>query len=506
MKKHARILVVDDLLEEGRQLSEVIWEIGHSTLFYKYDAQTLHELSNSGDEGKLSPGTRIVFMDINLVSQGIRPTGDKMNFEAIAQTLNVLLDKNNGPWMLVTWTTTRAETSDALWAYLQDSSRGWTFPKPVAKARMDKERFKPGAHDRQNLMQEVKGHLSDMSILDWLLHWEESVQQSAALVLKDLADMASSFVDAGTDFNTNLYKLLNSLAIGEAGKNLDAAHRSTHIANVLASLMSDILASKRLPSPQIQDLDASNSDANWKAKIHRMLHIASQDDGPQGSGSLYAVKSKFGLSKPRLQPMTFPNRRSRVKRSVRALEILSSNRCDKSKSEARVGPESPLCAIPSIDASPHQLFDFATQHFFNMSQAGKKDAPNVEASLKQSKVLLIDITPVCDDANGGVEWRRFAIALFVPYSENLAKISFKSLKIGDCIQEWPLFQLSKDFSDSDPSIHKMFVNSDLQVSVRCDSIPDVFESSGFRIRDQLFSNIVTSIGRHTSRLGITSLY
>src|SRR3954468_1014251 len=89
-------LIIDDKESDGMAITKTLWRKGHPCLFFEYSAEKLAE-----DYEKLS-GVRIIFQDINLLN-GTSPS--KSDYDQAVLVIDKLLDDQNGPWLLATWST-----------------------------------------------------------------------------------------------------------------------------------------------------------------------------------------------------------------------------------------------------------------------------------------------------------------------------------------------------------------------------------------------------------------
>ncbi|WP_419625104.1 hypothetical protein, partial [Thiolapillus sp.] len=107
-----RILIVDDKQEHGEAIVRKLWRLGYTSLFVHFDQAVLAD----GEYGPFQ-GVRLVFMDLDLIGEGRLGNGSSA-YAAVETTIKTILDDNNGPWMLVTWTG-HADHADKLLSHLK---------------------------------------------------------------------------------------------------------------------------------------------------------------------------------------------------------------------------------------------------------------------------------------------------------------------------------------------------------------------------------------------------
>ena len=98
-----RILIIDDKESDGVKIAKAIWNSKYAVRFIRYDPKLLMK---TGKE-RLR-GVRLVFMDIDLIGDGVPGTGSK-TFSAVQKALEYCLDERNGPYILITWSTFDAQ-------------------------------------------------------------------------------------------------------------------------------------------------------------------------------------------------------------------------------------------------------------------------------------------------------------------------------------------------------------------------------------------------------------
>jgi len=456
IQRQTRTLVVDDKIEHGNSILRALGKAGYPARFIPFSEEMPWE------EEPLV-GVRTVFMDLALLGAGIVSDQDRAAAQSV---LEKVLDKCNGPWGLITWTSHAAD-GEKLFQHL--SERMPVGLRPVTFATLDKElylpEFKRVNEDKTiQLVEDVKAKLIPPSPIDCLLKWEISVQKAAATVLHELAKAAES-ATGDTNAEIKLSCLIHELAKAESGKNLTPGiPMASSLYPVLTPLLSDCLDQSEENSCITEELPCKDVQANdWQAYINRMLHIDSGDSLRLSPGCLIEIPvEEVGISQLDTLGTVPAKRGSRI----RGLFLRFKETDDKNI---------------------------------------KSDVANA------CKLFLIDITPPCDHAQKKSDnenyWRRFMLVCRVPlaYSQYLWLITKKDGNetreegrlAGDHLYKTP-------YLSDETGGYVLVANANMIVSMG-KSDTEKLPKPTFRIREQLFNHLLSWVGRHISRQGIVSL-
>lgn len=221
-------------------------------------------------------------MDIDLIGDGA--IGDeKKVFSSVQSVIESCLDKNNGPYILITWTM-HDRHSEALISYLRERLPAGL--KPSFCKRLDKEEFM--AEGREvDLSGRITGYLSNMGPTGCLINWEKFINNACCETMQALIDLSSK--TEGLENKEALTRLLYDLANAEGGKHLSDANITGHLYAMLSSLPTDkLLEHPLMPNDACGCIIKSGADVRingeWKSKINTILHI---DQRPSANPSIH---------------------------------------------------------------------------------------------------------------------------------------------------------------------------------------------------------------------------
>lgn len=374
-----RILVIDDNEADGIKVAKSVWGSKYAIRFIHYDQENL---SKAGKENMC--GVRIIFMDMDLIGDGILASGSK-NFAAVQQVLQYCLAERNGPYVLITWSTFDAHAPE-LFHYLNE--RLPFYLRPSLCKQLNKEDYEDG---EGNLTEKVREFMLELESIGALILWEKSIQYAACETLYDLIGVArGSGID---DVKDALRSVLCSLASAEAEQNLDKTNAVKHLYSVLSQILYDNLANALPEDEGVQsELIYSGKDLKpkepWSHKIHTMIHLDLIPD-PRADhmpGDVFHYPGEgHGLPIPDLGVCSF----------LRGGKYISRKKEEDEKA-------------------------FGTR---------------IE---KDCKLALVEITAPCDYSQKKYIWHRYMAAAIVPYD------FIKNRSLPDFIWPSPEFQIGDD--------------------------------------------------------------
>jgi hypothetical protein len=298
MLSQGSILIVDDKLEDGQPISDHLKELCIPHLFFHANEDHLIRLKSQ--DVRYAENFRVVFQDIALISS-TSPT--KRDYDYAAEIIDTLLTDNNGPWLLVTWSTWNGEDdrtyANELFEHLVNELG--SNKAPYAVAVIDKSQFTGGAPhgtvmklgdmgepERQLLNSLVKSSVTDKRSINILMTWEKSIGRSISETLVDLHGLSNN----GGKSDGNLGKLLYELSKAVAGKSLSNNNSWRSLVGLLNSQLLDRIAQQHVEEVDLlkySDVVIPSLD-NWKKNINRILNFETGGEGG-GPGSIYSYKS-----------------------------------------------------------------------------------------------------------------------------------------------------------------------------------------------------------------------
>lgn len=434
------ILVVDDKREAGQQIVDALWDGGFSVQFSQYDPQRLMKISKKKDAGMR--GVRIVFMDINLIGGAMGSDGQ--NFSAIQTTLQTLLAKDNGPYVLITWST-HDDYADRLFSFLYE--RLPVEYQPVLTKRMSKTDY--AGRSSRKLPGAVNKILSDLGVAGSLIGWESLIRQAGVSTLDTVLRLADGLpTDASHDNREKkLGAVIRSFSEAEAADHLDEETAFPALSSVLVQVLHDEVTSiiphqSVAHGQKIVGMGKANAP-DWGAKIHKALHVEyGKGKKIHAPGEVFAFPS-YGKAK-------------------------------------RAG-------LPKIKLEDFLAPQFLSEKWNKLSSADKQKV------VDDSKLILLEITPPCDHATiKKLVWHRYVLGVQVGAE------AAKYLTKADYLMRLPSFVAPEG------SLCTVILNSRATVSVP----PNVANELGtrlFRFRAQLLSDVIRWVSSQQARLGFVSV-
>jgi len=258
-----RILVVDDMEQEGLDVARALWAIGLPVMFFHFTQARLEAHTNR------AAGVRLVFMDINLLGGAFGDGGPA--FAAVEQSLRTLLAENNGPYILATWS---AHDDEAERLFAQLKERLPAVLVPVKSVRIEKEHF-VGEANTAALQVRVQALLEDAGNAKVLIEWERILCRAAGDTVNEVLSLARAA--NAENPNAELGKVLRALAHAEASKHLTDQNAFRAAGTVLNQVLSDVVER----APGLNDAACNTlvfnaapaGDLAWKYRLNRFLLV-----------------------------------------------------------------------------------------------------------------------------------------------------------------------------------------------------------------------------------------
>jgi len=353
----ARVVVVDDEPEEALPILKALSKIGVSAVYFDGGKK---ELPRRADR---LTGVRLAILDMDIVGGG---TDDKSKASALVKYLTGILSPGNGPYAVLAWTK-HAELIEHFEKYLFEQSE---HPNPIFVAKLEKAECKKGKRfDLSLVAQKLKTSLQAASPLLFLQGWEGQAFEAATRVTNELSSITGA--DSATlsvwreQWKSEVVRLMHTLAQAQAGQHLDQDSCFRHLYDSLNPLHADALErgtmalSLQLRAHADEIVNATpECGPDRKARLNALLHLSFENLGSLATGNIYVLSHKNAHSR-------FPG----------IGELLKDF----------VGP-------PNDDAAAKRL---------------KEMAQVVTA-------IAIEISAVCDYAQGNVRVPRFLSGLFIP--------------------------------------------------------------------------------------------
>lgn len=458
MEKNNHILVVDDRREDGEAIIRRLWKDQLSALFHHFDNG--NPLAPEDIDDKHS-GIRVVFQDIHLtIGKG---TPSHQDYAAAWGVLESLLSKDNGPWLMVAWSTWAEDPDNGdryareLFEYLQ--KRLSDGKKPYSYVVLDKQPYtNDGDHgivkqedelsepEKLGLLESVRTELSKVPALSILSVWESDIKKCASSIVNNLWGLVGP--EEGQtleDREARLLQLLYKLGKSQDGRLGVSDDISTPLYELLATLLSDRLTV--LPIRQIKHAFTKEDPSIDACLINTMLHWEGSVSQQQMPGVV----------------LSYPD------------DIVDVDMIKFSSDKRKRG--------------------FILDQF--LSKSNQEHVRGDVEFFKNISLVILDITPPCDHANRKAGWRRYIVGLKVDYRYQGCLYDENRLA-NDALRSTPVFYCNDER-------FFMIFNSRLLCS-----IPDQVKrfnniSMIGRVKEQLLRDVVNWNGSMATRPGIVSV-
>lgn len=324
-----RIVVIDDKESDALPLLKTLFQNGHPVFYFSEQLENLPK--------NPLPGIRLVFLDIVLGTDGQDP--EKRIVTPVA-VLQKIIDKQNGPFILVAWTM-HHESIPELSKALTDL--GYQFllvdlEKSECKTDTD-------VYDMGIINQKLKEKLDGKDALHLFTVWLNLVHKSAGKIVNDF----SQLYPHNADWDKNMANVFFHLAVGYAGEQIDKTNHDDVIKNALFSFNGaflDSLAAEVRQNKYSDDIKlpfdtvSASLDAKTMGTINTKLIVTSQSDGITIPGNVFENLDE--IQKPMLAELyeknkfeTSPNKVT-LEQSVKYISLEITPVCDYAQGKQRV--------------------------------------------------------------------------------------------------------------------------------------------------------------------------
>jgi hypothetical protein len=234
-------------------------------------------------------GVRLVFFDINYL-KGV--TNEVSMFETAATVLTKVIAKDNGPYVIITWTS-KSDQHGKLMKFLADNVPD--VPAPAMTGFLQKEKFTAdgaakdgGASLREEILQVIAGHPQ----VEALMSWESAAGRAAGEVVCSLMDLFSRQDRFAAKVDSELHGILTHVAKEAVGALNVTSNRPGAIHEALVPMLFDRLI-HGAPVAGQEELweraitlagDLPDTRSRHGAKLNTLSHIARPGSGPMNPG------------------------------------------------------------------------------------------------------------------------------------------------------------------------------------------------------------------------------
>ncbi len=280
---NGKVVIIDDKIDEVINLISGLSAEKIPFVYYK---------DESGDDLPETPlqNVRIIFLDLLLIDDNAPPV--KKVVSSIISRLKRVLSKDNGPYILIYWSTKRRKYSSALERELSKNSLKEYKPFEILSLS------KPSTIEK--VQEELAIRFEKFKSLKAFFLFESIANRTAGNIVNQFSYIFS--VDGSWDKNLKdvLYKM-GEARVGEA--NFKALSDSEKIKNSLLTISTTIDENIE-KSISACDFDEINFDTlhkydttiEAKAKFNSRLHLFEPIAGPIKSGNIYFLRNRKAIS------------------------------------------------------------------------------------------------------------------------------------------------------------------------------------------------------------------
>ncbi|MGM4991292.1 hypothetical protein [Tardiphaga sp. 841_E9_N1_2] len=443
MLQGARVIAVDDRQEDLDGIVQALHKKGVGALPILFQGRDSLR--------PCLPGIRVVFTDINMAPSAASAYAQH---QGVAAILDVLLDPNNGPWIMVAWTAAPDQT-DALKTVLENSLG--KERAPITAIGLDKARFmnSRGVYQVTKIAAAIDKHIAGNAVAGAILDLELRSSQAAY------------------DVTQSIIALTQTAAPGEIAQVLVELSKATDpkppftvekVMQTVGPVLQDRLIRRGVSKAEKGMWDrafAASAGAalllTHRAELNSAIHL----DPNTGIGDRGAITIVPTAVMEKAMPGLFSLVFTHFLKQDKAIKIL------KDLKKAATPP-----AAPNQPAPPTPADDVLIAEFYGQLKWG-----------------LLELVPACDAANGKRGLRRAAVMLIAP--SDFAKVE----PAGDHVQRLPLLKLEGD-------VVLVLVSAKTTLSPVPKKLMKLKPIS--RLRDQLLDGLTQNISGSQARIGWVS--
>jgi hypothetical protein len=402
-------------------------------------------------------GVRLVFFDINYLRTVSNGTA---MFEMAATVLLKVISKQNGPYVLVTWTSKSEDHEKLMMHFAQKVPE---IPAPAVTMCLAKEKFnlvegpdgKP-VDDGATLRDEITKILSEHPQVAALMQWELSARTAAGDVVESLLEFFPREERFSGRCGPTLEQLLAHMAASAAGSTVASTDKRSALNEALIPILLDrMIHQKSDVSSALWDKAIGVSGAaqaiesRHRLMLNTLSHIALPETSPMGAGDRGVV---FALSEDTGAAI--------AKRAAVSVESLISE-------------------------------------YLEVSEGSVNRAPTV-AEIVDCRWVLVGVRAVCDQAQERGKLRPLLLAMEIPGELKFGKGKGLRARSHGAALETPFFT-PRSFGPPLTS-RKLILNWHWQLSLGANDLADA--TLFYRLREPLVGQICTAMSAYLSRPGI----
>lgn len=482
MQEVINAVVIDNDVTDLMGVSVALAKKGISTVPVHYQGIAKAQEAYDDCTGAANALPRIIITDIQMNEGGATPSSTDLG--NVATCIQKIVEKINGPYILLAWTSI-PEHFQAMKSYVEKFLNKSELPLPIYFESICKTECKPNGgttYCPETILSKVTQHLDTQAQFKALMHWERRVLNSAIGSVNELLNTCEKS-------KTDLETILNALALSVAGRNL-SGYESVAINESLSYLLKDTVSQSCIDHTSSEvwkaAISGTVSDLSDTAKhyLNTLLHF---DKNPSVTiicpGDLWTVskpidlfnlivdKQESGNQIEKFKEEFFTFKSDGYKLNDEIIKLSNSYKLDKTNNEIKV-------KLDTLKASYQD------------------DYTNPKKTVKnESRIVAIEISPVCDFSNKKKALKTIVLGLLVPSNLITENVFIKkSDSIIGCrliLKEQP-YQLV---------ISAKYMTSMSEVKLKGEELGFTKE---LRVRESILQSWIHFISAYNSRIGTVS--
>ncbi len=221
LPEDGRIVVIDDVFEEGMPLVKALSAEGFPVTYFTGDIKELPKKSFSG--------IRVIFLDIVLGTEG-QP--DKTKISTAISVIEKIVSKKNGPFLVIAWT-----KHEELIKQMEKALKNEKFQAVMLNLEKDACKDKNEKYNMRLVRQKLAEKAQEIGMFHLFIIWENLIHRAAGKIVNDF----SGFWEFDKNWNEEIAKTFLKLAEGYAGRQLNRSDSKEVIRKSLFSFNTNFM-------------------------------------------------------------------------------------------------------------------------------------------------------------------------------------------------------------------------------------------------------------------------
>ena len=215
LPEDGRIVVIDDISEEGMPLVKALSTEGFPVTYFTGDIKELPK--------KPLLGIRVIFLDIVLGTEG---QSDKTKISTAISVIEKIVNNENGPFLVITWT-----KHEELIKQMEEALKNEKFQVVMLNLEKNACKDENGKYNIKPIRQKLAEKVREIGMFHLFIIWENVVHRAAGKIVNDF----SEFWEFDENWNQRMIETFLKLAESYAGRQLNGSNKEEVIRNSLFS-------------------------------------------------------------------------------------------------------------------------------------------------------------------------------------------------------------------------------------------------------------------------------